>query len=162
MTFQQFISSIGFSNGFSFWAVVAFLMSVGIEIIPKVKWSPWSAFFGWIGGKIFSKMDKKVDDLNKKIDNVQKDLKDHIAESEMNNLQQIRREILDFCNSCMNKRKHTKEEFDFVIRECDSYEQYMEEKKIKNGVITAAIHEVRRLHQKCIEENSFLKEGEDQ
>ena len=61
MTFQQFISSIGFSSGFSFWAVVAFLMSIGIEIIPKIKWNPWSTLFSYIGSRFNSKLDKKVD-----------------------------------------------------------------------------------------------------
>lgn len=160
MTFQQFISSIGFSNGFSFWAVVAFLMSIGIEIIPKVKWSPWSSLLNWIGAKMNAKIISKVDELDKKVDSLQKELDRHVSDSEVKSLQDTRRDILDFCNSCMNKRRHTKEEFDFVLTECDAYEKYIEDNKIKNGVISAAIHEIRRLNQKCIEENSFLKEGE--
>ena len=160
MTFQQFISSLGFSNGFSFWAVVAFLMSIGIEIIPKIKWSPWSSLFNWVGSKLNAKIITKVDALDKKVDTLQKELVKHISDSEIKSLQDTRRDILNFCNSCMNGQKHTKEEFDFVITECDTYEKYIEDNKIKNGVITAAIHEIRRLNQKCIENNSFLKEGE--
>ncbi len=60
----------------------------------------------------------------------------------------------------MNKRRHTKEQFDFVIKECDTYEKYIKKNEIKNGVIEAAINEIRRIYQKCIHENSFLKEGE--
>lgn len=162
MTFQQFISSIGFSNGFSFWAVVAFLMSIGIEIIPKVKWSPWSRLFKWLGTKLNSGINENVEKIDKKVDALQKELLQHITDSETKALQDIRRDILNFCNSCMNGTLHTKEEFDFVIAECDKYETYIEENKIKNGVITAAINEVRRLNKKCIENNSFLKEGERQ
>lgn len=160
MTFQQFISSIGFSNGFSFWAVVAFLMSIGIEIVPKIKWNPWSTLFKWFGSKINFKVEKKVDDLSKKVDGIRKDLDQHIAESEVKSLQDIRWDILDFCNSCMNKRRHTQEEFKFVIKECDTYEKHIEETGEKNGVITTAISEIRRIYQVCVRDNSFLKEGE--
>lgn len=160
MTFQEFISSIGFSNGISFWAVVAFLMSIGIEIVPKIKWNPWSSLFNWVGSKLNAKIISKVDAIDKKVDALQKELNRHVSDSEVKALQDTRRDILDFCNSCMNGRRHTKEEFEFVIKECDVYEKHIEDNKVKNGVITAAIHEIRRLHQKCIEENSFLKEGE--
>lgn len=160
MTFKEFVSSIGFGSGISFWGVVAFLMSIGIEIIPKVKWKPWSSLLAWLGSKLNARTEEKVDSLSQKVEALNKELTKHIADSEINTLQDNRRDILDFCNSCMNKRKHTKEEYEFVIAQCDSYEKYIEQNDIKNGVITAAIHEIKRLYEKCIQENSFLKEGE--
>ena len=161
MTFKEFITSIGFGSGFSFWGVVAFLMSIGIEVIPKIKWKPWSTLLEWIGSKINARTIAKVDELSIKVEAVQNELKKHITDSEDKSLQDIRRDILDFCNSCMNGRRHTKEEFDFVLKQCDEYEIYIEKNKVKNGVISAAIREIRRLNDKCIQENSFLKEGEE-
>lgn len=161
MTFKDFIASLGFGSGFSFWGVVAFLMSIGIEIIPKIKWKPWSTFLEWIGSKINARTIAKVDELSSKVELLQNELKKHITDSEDKSLQDIRRDILDFCNSCMNGRRHTKEEFDFVLKQCDEYEIYIEKNKVKNGVISAAIREIRRLNDKCIQENSFLKEGEE-
>lgn len=160
MTFQEFIASIGFKSGISFWGVVAFLMSIGIEIIPKVKWKPWSSLLAWLGSKLNARTEEKVDSLSQKVEALNKELTKHIADSEINTLQDNRRDILNFCNSCMNKRKHTKEEYDFVIAQCDAYEKYIECNDVKNGVITAAIKEIKRLYEKCIQENSFLKEGE--
>lgn len=161
MTFKEFIASIGFGSGFSFWGVVAFLMSIGIEIIPKIKWKPWSTLLEWIGSKINARTIAKVDELSSKVELLQNELKKHITDSEDKSLQDIRRDILNFCNSCMNGRRHTKEEFDFVLKQCDEYEIYIEKNKVKNGVISAAIREIRRLNDKCIQENSFLKEGEE-
>lgn len=167
MTFQEFLASIGLTTT-SFWGIVVFLMSIGIEIIPKIKWSPWSALFKYIGNQFNEKIDKKIESLstnissiNTKVEQVDKDLKRHIKESEQATLQDMRRDILDFCNACMNKRRHTKEQFDFVIKECDTYEKYIKKNEIKNGVIEAAIKEIRRIYDKCIQENSFLKEGKD-
>ena len=170
MTFQEFLLKIGLSAT-SFWGIVAFLMSIGIEVIPKFKWSPWSALFKYVGSRfndqinkkidgLDKNIDRKIDELDKKINQVNKELKAHIAESDAKALQDTRRDILEFCNSCMNKHKHTKEQFDFVIKECDAYEAHVEKNKIKNGEVTAAIKEIKRLYDKCIQENGFLKEGE--
>lgn len=183
MSFQDFLNYIGIPSKITFWGLLLFLMSIGIEIIPKFKFNPWSTFIGWLGGhfnahldvKISGKVEElkqklvhtdkdlseKVGSIDKKVDELSLELKKHIAESETKTLQDMRRDILDFCNSCMNGRKHTKEEFDFVINECDSYEKYIDAKKLKNGVIEAAITEIRRLYTKCIQEHSFLREGED-
>lgn len=167
MTFQEFLASIGLTTT-SFWGIVVFLMSIGIEIIPKFKWNPWSSLIKFIGSRFNEKIDKKIEGLNTtigsintKVEQVDKDLKKHIKETEQAVLQDQRRDILDFCNACMNKRRHTKEQFDFVIKECDAYEKYIKKNEIKNGVIEAAIKEIRRIYDKCIQENSFLKEGED-
>lgn len=178
MSFQEFIATIGFKSEISFWAVLAFLMSIGIEIVPKIKWNPWSSLIKWIGSQFNSKIDsnidskiklvqsdiqavdKKVEYLQHEVTKVQDDLTNHIKESEMKSLQDTRRDILDFGNACMNGRKHTKEQFDFVIKQCDEYEKYIKKTDTKNGVIEAAINEIRRLYEKCIHENSFLKEGE--
>lgn len=167
MTFQEFLASIGLTTT-SFWGIVVFLMSIGIEIIPKFKWNPWTSLLKFIGSRFNEKIDKKIEGLNTtigsintKVEQVDKDLKKHIKETEQAVLQDQRRDILDFCNACMNKRRHTKEQFDFVIKECDAYEKYIKKNEIKNGVIEAAIKEIRRIYEKCIQENSFLKEGED-
>ena len=165
MSFKDFLAAIVLSTT-SFWWIVLFLMSVGIDIIPKIKWSPWSTLIKWVGSRFNAKIDGKVDDLRKeikdldtKIDNVQTELTKHIAESEIKALQDTRRDILEFANACMNGRKHTKEQFDFVIKQCDDYEAYIKKNDVKNGVIEAAIKEIRRLYGKCIREHAFLKEG---
>lgn len=168
MNFQEFLNHIGLTTT-SFWGIAIFLMSIGVELIPKVKWSPWSALIRWIGSRFNSKIDAKMDvvrkevkDLDGKIDDVRTELSKHISESEIKALQDTRRDILEFSNSCMNGRKHTKEQYDFMINQCDTYEKYIQKNQIKNGVIEAAIKEIRRLYDKCIQEHSFLKEGEDQ
>lgn len=164
MTFQDFLNYIGW-KATTFWGVLIFLMSIGIEVIPKIKWNPWSTLIKWIGSKFNDKIDKKMDTvrgeikaLDEKIDKVQSQLSEHITESEKKSLEDTRRDILDFANACMNGRKHTKEQFDFMIKKCDTYESYIKENKIKNGIIEAAIKEIRRLYDKCIQEHSFLKE----
>ena len=174
MTFQDFIHNIGLTEA-SFWGILIFLMSIGIEIIPKFKWSPWSSLFKWIGSKFNTRIDAKLDtvkedikNVNTKVDNVQtevrsvqSDLDRHISESEMKALRDTRRDILDFCNACMNNRRHTKEQYVFMLKQCDRYKQYIHENKLQNGEIEAAMEEIDRLYKDRLRKNDFLKEGED-
>lgn len=122
--------------------------------VSKININPWDWFFGLIGKKLNKELLDKVDAVDKKLD-------DHIKEDQIEKLEGMRRDILEFANSCMNKRKHTQEQFAFVIKKCDEYEKYIEDNHIKNGEITSAIEEIRRLNTKCRQENSYLKPGEE-
>ena len=161
MTVTKLIELIGERSGDpSFWGIVLLILSVGVEFTP-IKLNPWSSILGWIGSRLNSRLNEKLKEINTKVDGLSTNLDKHIKESEKKEIQDTRRDILNFCNSCMNGQKHTKEQFEFVIKQCDNYETYIQKNKIKNGVVDAAIKEIRRLNQKCIEENSYLKEGED-
>ena len=161
MTVAKLVELIGGkADEWSFWAIIVFLLSIGVEFTP-IKWNPWTAILGWIGSRLNSRLNAKLEEIDQKVDKLSGDLDKHIEESFAKELRDTRKDILNFCNSCMVGQKHTKEQFEFVIKQCDSYEKYIEDNKIKNGVIDAAIKEIRRLNQKCIEENSYLKEGED-
>ena len=161
MTVAKLVEMIGAKSGdLSFWGVLILLISIGVEFTP-IKWNPWSAILGWFGSKWNSRINAKLIEIGKKVDKLNTDLDKHIAEAAAKELQDTRKDILNFCNSCMIGQKHTKEQFEFVIKQCDAYEKYIEDNKIKNGIVDAAIKEIRRLNQKCIEENSYLKEGED-
>ena len=174
MTFWEMLEAVGISQK-AFWTGLIFLSSLFIEWRPEIKWNPWTSLFKWIGSR-FNKqidnkleevrgeikaLDTKVESLQTEVGKVQGDLTDHIKESEIKSLQDSRRDILDFANACMNKRKHTKEQFRFILKQCDEYELYIERNHLKNGEIKNAIEEIRRLHKKCMQENSFLKEGEE-
>lgn len=126
--------------------VVVALMTL-IQITP-IKLNPWDKLFKWIGNKLNA-------DIKKDLDSVKKDLDEHIKSSNIKDLRDTRMHILEFCNSCMNGQRHTKEQFDFMITQCDDYEQYIEKNKIKNGVITSAINEIRRRYDDAIHNNYF-------
>ena len=171
MSFQEFLLKIGL-NTTSFWGIVIFLMSIGIEIIPKIKWSPWSALFKYIGSRFNDRIDKKVSEihsevkaLDKKITQVNSKLQTHVDESEIKTMQDLRWSILDFANSCMNKRKHTREQFEFVIKQCDEYEirlaaynaKHDIKDRIKNGVAESAIKDIKRINDECRQNGTYLK-----
>ena len=132
-------------------AILLFFMTV-IQIAP-IKLNPWDKILTWLGNHMNADIVKRVDVIEAKLD-------EHIKESSDERLRKVRADILCFGNSCMNGQRHTKEEFEFVISECDQYEKYIEKTQSKNGVATTAISEIRRLYEKGIQDNSFLKEGD--
>lgn len=128
--------------------IVIVLMSV-IQV-SKININPWDWLLGIIGKKLNASIDKKVTEIEAKLDA-------HIKADEAEKLETKRRDILEFANACMNGRRHTQEQFKFVIKKCDEYESYIEHNDVKNGEISSAIEEIRRLYTKCIQNNSFLK-----
>ena len=159
MSLQDLLSLTAIKNGLSVGGIV-FVVVASLLQVSKININPWDWVLGLIGNKLNNNLKKEIQALKKEMNDVASKLDSHISESEAKELQDTRRDILEFANSCMNGRKHTKEQFDFVIAECDAYEKYIEDKDIKNGFITSAIREIRRLNDKCIQTNSFLKERE--
>jgi len=137
---------------------IIFVIIASLLQISKININPWDKILGWLGERINTKVNERLNDMVAKVTAITVKLDEHIAESEFKEIQDTRRDILDFANACMNGRKHTKEQFDFVIKECDDYERYIERNDIRNGVVSSAIKEIRRLYEKCLQENSFLKE----
>ena len=50
-------------------------------------------------------------------------------------------EILEFQSSCINHRRHTKEEFDHIIDILAKYDKYIKDRKLTNGQVDVA-HEI--------------------
>ena len=80
--------------------------------------------------------------------------------NDMQTIQTIRSHILDFANSCFNKRKHTKLEFENVIEENKLYKKLIEKYQIENDVYKEDYDFILKVYHKCQEEGSFLKEGD--
>lgn len=154
MTLKSLIDIlVGVKDQISLGAV-AIILLLSLVQVSKINWNPWDKILGWFGSKANSSLNKKVTELEKKFD-------EHIKESEEEKIENTRRDILEFCNSCMNGRKHTQEQFRFILKKCDKYETYIEEKNLKNGEISSAIEEIRHIYSLCLQKNSFLKAGEE-
>lgn len=88
-------------------------------------------------------------DIKEQLNKIEKDLQEHKIES-------WRAEILDFANSCMNHRRHTKEEFNNFFKAHDNYEIYVKENGLENGCVDAAFKYVEQIYLHCAKTNDFL------
>ena len=91
--------------------------------------------------------------LKKELDAIKKS-------NDMQTIRQIRAHVLDFANSCMNGRPHTKKEFDNIIRENEQYEALVKKHKVKNAVYKEDYAFIKKKYDQCRETNSFLKDPE--
>lgn len=127
-----------------------------IEIVP-VKINPWTAILWWIGSRINCTVNERIKNLEKKQEDFEKKFDDYVEERDKKDLDDLRAKILQFCNECMNRKLHTREQFRHIIRLCDEYEKYIEDHNLKNGEITDAVERIRNIHRKCLAENKFLE-----
>lgn len=94
-------------------------------------------------------------DVKEQLDKIEKDLQQHKVES-------WRRDIRNFANDCMNRKRHTKEEFDNFFETYSNYEEYIEKNKLKNGRVDAEFAYVQKIYMRRCEKNDFLVVREDE
>lgn len=129
------------------WGWALTLLCAFVEITP-IKIHPISALLGWIGKKLTGDIRQDIADLREDVD------KQRMAT--------IRSLVLDFSNSCINGRQHTKEEFDHVIAENANYEELVKRYKVKNDVYTEAYAYIMRIYRKLLDTRGFLRTPTEQ
>lgn len=136
-----------------FASAVAVITVFGIffEIAP-IKINPITKILNYCGDKINA-------DLRKDIASMKEDIKRVDDKVDANEIDRIRFEILDFANSCRNKRRHTREEFSHIIEINTKYHKIIEEKGLENGQIDIEFDFIKSLYKKCLEKNSFLSDS---
>lgn len=161
-TIIEFIKSIHTGTLVSSLVIIS-----GIIEISPIKINPWQAI-----GKLLTKSvadeitslkselsdmqeihKRETEKLNNKIDSIYGDLQNHVAES-------MRSDILDFQNSCLNRRKHTKEEFTYIYKLCDKYDKYIHDNELSNSEAEEAIQYIRTVYRECLESGAFIIKGE--
>lgn len=77
-----------------------------------------------------------------------------IAENEATT---CRYRILRFNDEVLHDQKHTKEHFDQILDDITRYEQFCDEHpEYENNKAVLAIENIKRIYQKCSDENTFL------
>jgi hypothetical protein len=80
--------------------------------------------------------------------------------NDMQTVRQIKAHVLDFANSCLNKHKHTKKDFENIIAENQEYEILVSKYGLVNDVYTEDYNYIMKIYRKCLEENSFLRDSD--
>ena len=80
--------------------------------------------------------------------------------NDMQTIRQIRVHVLDFANSCMNHRRHTKQDFDSIIKENEEYEKLVKKYKLRNDVYREDFEFIMKVFHKCQDEGTFLSASE--
>ncbi len=123
------------------WGWILAIFLVFFEITP-IKLHPITSLLGWIGKKLNGSLKADIADLRKDVD-----------EQRMSTIRTL---VLDFSNSCLNKRKHTKEEFDHILEENKIYERLVAKYHVDNDVYAEAIAYIKRIYRRRLDKGDFL------
>lgn len=120
-----------------------------IQIAP-IKINPWSWLAGLIHKFLFGKIDEKLDAISKKVDALEEQAKEDKA-------LQSRTHILRFADELYNGKKHSKEYFDDMLRDCDEYEKYCDgHPNFKNNKTVMSTQMIKDTYHKLLDEHKFL------
>lgn len=121
------------------------VLSIFIEITP-VKINPISALLRWVGKQINKELMDKVNTLETKVGALEK--------SDVIN---CRVRILTFADEIRRGMRHSKETFDQVLSDIDTYERYCtEHPDFMNNKTVAAKAKILDVYSECIDNNDFL------
>lgn len=111
-----------------------------------------TGFWSWLSNRKASnkQLMEKLDDLSDKVDKIKYKVDQNEAVS-------CRARLLRFNKELINKEKHTMEEFDQCLEDCDKYEKFCgEHPGFKNNKAALSIANIERCYQKCQETGDFL------
>ena len=77
--------------------------------------------------------------------------------NDMQTVRQIKGHVLDFANSCLNGVKHTKQDFENIIKENEEYEELVSKYTLRNDVYAEDFKYIMKIYHECQEKHSFLK-----
>ena len=119
--------------------LIGFLALIGIELSP-IKFNPFS-LLGKICGKLLG-----INELNQKIKEVEKKVDKTIEETNKNELDRIRYEILQFSGSLRNGLQRTENDYQHIE---EIFEKY--EKKGGNSYIHSEMEFIRDCHNEMVD-----------
>jgi len=150
MTFWDFWEKLNdnvtMSGVVSFWVIVFSL----IEFTP-IKFSPLS----WIGKRVNKDVNSRMDVMEKGMKEFGTQLTKVDAKINEHTAQSYRNKILDFQNECLQKKRHTLEQFNEVLEAIEKYEEFCKANDVKNEKCKMAIAYVKRTYEKCQDDRDF-------
>lgn len=110
-------------------STITFIVVISIVLIEKseIKLNPIS----WLGECINKSMNTRLDELEKKINKIEKDALEHQVQS-------WRRDILNFQDELLKGEHKTLENFNNIIDIHDKYQMYIKSNDLENGQIDEA------------------------
>lgn len=150
-----------FINGLTIGEIIGdsvlfvFALASVIEITP-IKWDPLTAILSWFGARLNKRVQKDVESLTDSVNAQAQKTEELSRKLDLNEIDHIRWEILNFSNSCRHDQRHTKDEFEHIINQHEKYNKILEERGMTNGLITLEYEYIEKIYKHCLEKNSFL------
>ena len=122
----------------------------GMIKIPKLELNIWNLIGRTIGRSINKEVLEKVSQLSREVDILKKD-------EELERARQARQRILRFNDEILFEKRHSKEHFDEILDDIDTYEEYCRtHEDYENNKAVLAIATIREVYKDCLKTHDFL------
>jgi hypothetical protein len=126
------------------------IVLIGMIKIPKIELNIWNLIGRTIGRSINKEVLEQMNRLSKEVDILQK-------EEELERARQARQRILRFNDEILFNKRHSKEHFDEILDDIDTYEAYCEaHEDYENNKAVLAISTIREVYKECLRDHDFL------
>ena len=134
----------------------AAILATIIQSLSK-RYKPWTWLASQFGKAANKEMLDKLNNLEVKIDKLEKRDNEQDAKQEEEKAKAARRRILRCSDEIRSKQRHSEEYFNDVLDDITFYTQYCDtHPNFKNEKAVMAIHLVESTYNKCLEDNDFL------
>ena len=126
------------------------IILVGMIKIPKIELDIWNLIGRTIGRSINGEVLAQVKQLTAEVDTLKK-------EEELERARQARQRILRFNDEILFNKRHSKEHFDEILDDIDTYEDYCNaHEDYENNKAVLAISTIREVYKECLRDHDFL------
>ena len=144
------VFELGVVDIFEIIVIGLVIILAGMIKIPPLEINFWQWFGRSVGRVINGEVLDSVKGLSDEVDKLKK-------QQEVESVRQSRQRILRFNDEILFDRRHSKEHFDDILEDIDTYEEYCQEHKdFKNNKAELAIATIREVYTKCLKTHDFL------
>lgn len=134
------------------WGTIAAILGalgIGLEVAP-IKINPVS----WLLKKIGNMMNA---DIINELNRFKNEFDTHLKNCDLDKINDIRKEIVDFSLSCQRGEHHTRDEFDRIFSRVGTYHELLDKYKMQNGKIDIEVTYINKVYGECLEEHKFFE-----
>lgn len=134
-----------------YWSVIITLLAafgITVEILPQTKISPITFIIKWIGKKMLSDTNARLEKLDKEVNDLAVELDDYKCED-------LRGIILDFECSLRIGVKHTHDEYMRIFKAKENYDRLIKKRGFENKVVDESFATIERTYARLIDEGRF-------
>ena len=138
-------------------AIGLLVILAGMIKIPKLELNLWNWIGRTVGRSINKEMMEQVNDLQSEIKNIKTEIDTLKKEEELERTRQARQRILRFSDEILFEQRHSKEHFDEILDDIDTYEEYCRtHEEYENNKAILAIATIREVYKDCLKTHDFL------
>lgn len=138
-------------------AIGILIILAGMIKIPKIELNIWNLIGRTVGRSINKEMMDQVNDLQSEIKGMKTEIDTLKKEEELERVRQARQRILRFNDEILFEKRHSKEHFDEILDDIDTYEEYCRtHEEYENNKAVLAIATIREVYKDCLKTHNFL------